>query len=656
MGMKIKKTGIKLAIFALIVTFVLWLIPVGLAFGDTGSASIEELQQAVTVATTNVADAQAASADSAAALATAEQALAAAQSALDNAVEGDDLAVLQEAVTVATTALADAQTASADSAAALAAAQAALADAQAALDAALLNEGTGSVEDPPVVLQEEPIATLLQPALATDKGDYGPGETVAVSGTGFLPETAYTIVITRPDGSIITGDGSYTAGSDTVTSDINGAITYSYILDGISGEYLVEARDGAGTTVATTKFNDTFKWCTISIHKYGEYNGIEGQQPCEPNICAKFKLQFSVLGFIWFDAYWTCDKWTDGCGNVSFPAVTGFLYRIIETDRDPAFCYTDTLPKVIPDCKGDRIWCDKCYIVSNCIEPKRCEVRIIKLIDGQPATEGSFDFTVTKAEAVKDTGLNSANISVVSPIPESFTLDGSNGYTAVFDVDCGVEYTITEEGPPSGFTFGSIVSDIPDNSINGQSIKFTANCCNIIKENKIYTETEQPVEAVGTITFDNTKIPGQLRLQKVSSTNALQAVANATYEVRDSGGTLVALVTTAADGWAIVSLPWGTYSVKEVTAPAGYDLDPVTYTVIIGASTATPWLYVKDNPSTGGGGNVTVAGLTEGVQVLAFTGIDPVLPISGGTAIAGGLAMLLATTLRRRKRVVQDKG
>ena len=60
-------------------------------------------------------------------------------------------------------------------------------------------------------------------------------------------------------------------------------------------------------------------------------------------------------------------------------------------------------------------------------------------------------------------------------------------------------------------------------------------------------------------------------------------------------------------------------------------------------------LYVKDTP-TGGGGTITVAGLTEGLQVLAFTGIDPIIPISGGSALVAGLAMLVASLRRRNLR------
>lgn len=95
------------------------------------------------------------------------------------------------------------------------------------------------------------------PILSTDKADYSPEETVPIAGAGFLANTAYTIVVTRPDGSVVTGDGSFAPGSDIITADNNGNFTYHYKLDGIEGKYLVKAVSSAGNTVAETDFTDS---------------------------------------------------------------------------------------------------------------------------------------------------------------------------------------------------------------------------------------------------------------------------------------------------------------------------------------------------------------------------------------------------------------
>lgn len=77
------------------------------------------------------------------------------------------------------------------------------------------------------------------PVLSTDKDDYAPEEMVTITGGGFAPNTLYDIPVTRPDGSIVTGDGSFSCGWDAVQSDASGAFTYSYQLDGIVGTYEV---------------------------------------------------------------------------------------------------------------------------------------------------------------------------------------------------------------------------------------------------------------------------------------------------------------------------------------------------------------------------------------------------------------------------------
>lgn len=100
------------------------------------------------------------------------------------------------------------------------------------------------------------------PLLTTDKEDYYSTEVVTVSGSGFSANTLYDIPVIRPDGSIVKGDGSFVPGWDTVESDENGAFTYYYQLDGITGTYEVRvynspwSGDLDETPIATTTFTD----------------------------------------------------------------------------------------------------------------------------------------------------------------------------------------------------------------------------------------------------------------------------------------------------------------------------------------------------------------------------------------------------------------
>jgi hypothetical protein len=100
------------------------------------------------------------------------------------------------------------------------------------------------------------------PVLTTDKDDYSPQGIVMITGGGFAPNTLYDIPVIRPDGSIVTGDGSFSCGWDAVQSHGSGAFTYRYQLDGIVGMYEVRAYpspwsgDLSETPLATVTFTD----------------------------------------------------------------------------------------------------------------------------------------------------------------------------------------------------------------------------------------------------------------------------------------------------------------------------------------------------------------------------------------------------------------
>ena len=72
--------------------------------------------------------------------------------------------------------------------------------------------------------------TNSAPVVTTDKIDYAPDEIVKISGTGFIAGNSYDVVIIRPDGPIIKGDGTFTSGFDTVLSE-DGSRSYDYILN-----------------------------------------------------------------------------------------------------------------------------------------------------------------------------------------------------------------------------------------------------------------------------------------------------------------------------------------------------------------------------------------------------------------------------------------
>jgi len=109
-----------------------------------------------------------------------------------------------------------------------------------------------------------PVMGDTLPSVSTDKEDYSPGETVIICGSGFDACVELVVRVTRPGGSVITGDGSGTSGCDAVTTDSDGSFIYFYKLDGIFGLYTVDVLDGE-TVLATTTFTDATKLGAVTV-------------------------------------------------------------------------------------------------------------------------------------------------------------------------------------------------------------------------------------------------------------------------------------------------------------------------------------------------------------------------------------------------------
>src|SRR4029450_4989371 len=63
--------------------------------------------------------------------------------------------------------------------------------------------------------------------VSTDQSAYSPGSLVHVSGMGYSPNCDVVVKVTRPDGSVVSGDGTFTPGIDTVTTDFLGGCLYA---------------------------------------------------------------------------------------------------------------------------------------------------------------------------------------------------------------------------------------------------------------------------------------------------------------------------------------------------------------------------------------------------------------------------------------------
>jgi len=117
------------------------------------------------------------------------------------------------------------------------------------------------------------------PVITTDKPDYGPTETVVISGTGFNCGEAVSVLVTAPDGSTRSGDGTGAAGPDSVVTDGEGAFSIDYHLsatladgrtyEGQRGVYRVEVLDGSETVLGEGSFSDAGGYFSCALTAAG---------------------------------------------------------------------------------------------------------------------------------------------------------------------------------------------------------------------------------------------------------------------------------------------------------------------------------------------------------------------------------------------------
>lgn len=94
--------------------------------------------------------------------------------------------------------------------------------------------------------------------IQTNKQNYTPDEDVYTTGTGFAPLCDVYVRVTRPNGTVLKGDGTSTPGMDVVTTDEYGNLASAYIRQGssISGEHVVDVLDGEINVVSSTIFHN----------------------------------------------------------------------------------------------------------------------------------------------------------------------------------------------------------------------------------------------------------------------------------------------------------------------------------------------------------------------------------------------------------------
>ncbi|WP_195270987.1 SpaA isopeptide-forming pilin-related protein [Clostridium paraputrificum] len=149
-------------------------------------------------------------------------------------------------------------------------------------------------------------------------------------------------------------------------------------------------------------------------------------------------------------------------------------------------------------------------------------------------------------------------------------------------------YTVAEVSAPSGYELSGESKNVTIDS-NGETIE---------------------------LTFENTKILGKINILKVDGADEGVKLPGAVFEVKDFQGTVVDTITTDENGVGTSKeLPYGSYTVAEVSAPSGYELSGESKNVTIDSNGETIELTFENTKILGKINILKVDGADEGVKL-----------------------------------------
>jgi hypothetical protein len=174
--------------------------------------------------------------------------------------------------------------------------------------------------------------------VCTDQEDYSPTFIVNISGSGFASDSSYLIKVIRPDGSVVTGDGSFgewPSYYDIAVTDAGGNFQFDYVLDGILGQYNIEVLDSENNVVATHTFLDARTINSATL------NGVSSVTVSpSATITATVDVTTDGTGNA---ARWRCTKYTvEGQTSVN----------VDHTNHDSAGTYSESFSITAPSSTG----------------------------------------------------------------------------------------------------------------------------------------------------------------------------------------------------------------------------------------------------------------------------------------------------------------
>ena len=278
------------------------------------------------------------------------------------------------------------------------------------------------------------------PTVTTSREDYTPGDTVDISGSAFAPNAEVTVRVTRPDASVVTGDGSFApwpTSYDTVITDGEGGFQYYYVLNGILGQYLVEVLAGRwddpliaeAPVLASTTFTDnrTINWVTLN-------GGTTVTVPPGASITAAVNVTTSGSGS---DNDWKSTGW-----RISTSPPASFTC-VNHGNHGSTGTYTESFSITAPTAVGTYSAYFRAYSDDGC------------------GSGGSSTYTMTNAVVVQAPGpnltatkTNDANGTVDPGSSFEWDIRVENGCTA--NASFSDDAVILKDDLPAGPTYGTL--------------------------------------------------------------------------------------------------------------------------------------------------------------------------------------------------------
>jgi hypothetical protein len=175
--------------------------------------------------------------------------------------------------------------------------------------------------------------------------DFKPGDMVYIHGSNFIPETHVELNITRPDNSVeIAPGGRYTSDSLPITNQNGDFHFYEYDLNGIEGEYLIQATDNLN--YALLIFFDGSIWTTDGYaqqkNKFisGEPVGLDGEG-LTPNAYLYYEIKDNPSGGDNVSWGWIN---TNNAGDINFSIIWDIPISYSKTGQHKVFVF-DTQTK-----------------------------------------------------------------------------------------------------------------------------------------------------------------------------------------------------------------------------------------------------------------------------------------------------------------------